>query len=105
MEFFKQYKMIILSILVTVILFAIYSVYFTNNDSSTLTQEKGGAGVTVDTELLTLVLSLKSIELDGSLFSTPEFRSLVDLGKEISPEPTGRTNPFRPFEFFAGRGL
>ncbi len=101
MELFKRYKMIILSGVVTVVLFAVYSMYFPNNDSSTLTQEKGGAGVSVDTELLTLVLSLKSIELNDTLFSLPEFRSLVDLGKEISPEPTGRENPFRPFEFFA----
>ena len=95
MELFKRYKLAILGGLITIALFVIYSVYFTNDNSASLTQE-GGANVAADTELLTLLLSLQSITLDDAIFSSPEFRSLIDLGKEISPEPIGRANPFRP---------
>ncbi len=37
---------------------------------------------------------LKSITLDGSVFSNPRFRILVDFSEPITPEPVGRTNPF-----------
>jgi len=105
MELFKQYKLAILGGLITLILFVVYSVYFTNGGSPTLTQESGGTSTAADKELLALLLSLQSTTLDDALFSSPEFRSLIDLGKAISPEPIGRENPFRPYEFFVGGSL
>lgn len=37
---------------------------------------------------------LKSIQLDGSIFSDPRFISLVNYTGPILPEPVGKNNPF-----------
>jgi len=37
---------------------------------------------------------MRSIRLDSSIFENPAFASLRDFGREIIPEPVGRTNPF-----------
>ncbi|MES2203075.1 MAG: hypothetical protein V4474_02005 [Patescibacteria group bacterium] len=47
-------------------------------------------------ELLTTLGSLRSIQLDPSIFSDPLFVSLSDFGVTIPPEPSGRRNPFAP---------
>ena len=105
MELLKRYKLAILGGFIIILLYVVYSVYFTNKDSPTLTLESGAANIAAGTELVTLLLSLQSITLDNKLFGSPEFRSLIDLGKTISPEPIGRANPFRSFEFFVSGSL
>ncbi len=50
--------------------------------------------VTVD--LLTLLLSLKTLEIDTSIFSDDRFKSLTDFSVEVTPQPIGRANPFLP---------
>ena len=43
-----------------------------------------------------LVSQLKPISFDTSIFSDPKFMALVDLSTPISPEPSGRQDPFAP---------
>src|SRR3989344_9052446 len=47
-------------------------------------------------EILTLLLNLKSLKLDSSIFSDPAFQSLADFGQSIPVRPQGRVNPFAP---------
>lgn len=54
------------------------------------------AGPAPGRELLSLLLELKALELNESLFSDPAFRSLRDMSQELAPQPAGRTNPFAP---------
>lgn len=49
-----------------------------------------------DQELVATLLALRSVKLDGAIFSDPGFQSLKDFSTEIVPEPIGRPNPFLP---------
>lgn len=48
----------------------------------------------VGADLLTLLLEVKSIELNGDIFNNEVFVSLKDFSKEIQPQSVGRQNPF-----------
>jgi len=97
MQSILKYKKIIIGIVVIGVAFFIYSTYF---------KPEGGPLVMVDSqakrqfaagkEILTLLIDLKSIELDGSIFEDGSFKSLEDFSLPIDPEPKGRTNPFAP---------
>jgi len=101
METLIRYKNPLLLIALVVALFIIYSILFGDRPSDTLTllrtQEPSGEAATVERELLGLLLEIKSVELDGSIFSDPAFRSLKDFGQELISLPVGRSNPFAPF--------
>ena len=47
-------------------------------------------------DLVATLLELRSVTLDGTIFSDPVFKSLKDFGSQIIPEPVGRPNPFAP---------
>jgi len=73
-------------------------------DGSLLVSEPVQGGTTVDPELITMLIELRSIELDNSLFSRESFKSLKDFSIEISPQPVGRNNPFSPIGSDPGDG-
>lgn len=71
----------------------------------------GGAGETVDAtgaivagtaadpetqKILDILLALRSVKLDGTIFSNTAFMSLKDMTTKIIPEPAGRPDPFAP---------
>ncbi len=45
---------------------------------------------------LDIIVGLRSLELDGSIFTNPAFRSLQDFGVTLGTQPKGRPNPFAP---------
>lgn len=47
-------------------------------------------------EILSTLLELRGITLDGAILTDPSFRSLQDYSTEIVSEPIGRRNPFAP---------
>lgn len=47
-------------------------------------------------EILAILLNLKSLKLDASIFNSPVFQSLADFGQSIPERPRGRDNPFAP---------
>jgi hypothetical protein len=49
-----------------------------------------------DQDLVTTLMQLRAVTLDGTIFTDPVFMSLQDFGVEIQPEPVGRPNPFLP---------
>lgn len=51
----------------------------------------------VDRDFLPLLLSVKDIKLDDSIFKNTAFQSLVDSSIVLTPDNTeGRNNPFAP---------
>jgi hypothetical protein len=57
------------------------------------TAASGAAG----SEFLTLLLNVKNIKLNDSIFADPAFNSLVDSSITLNPDGTeGRPNPFAP---------
>ncbi len=52
-----------------------------------------------DRDIVTTLLQLRSVSLEGTIFSDAAFQSLQDFGTEIIPEPVGRPNPFAPLIF------
>ena len=47
-------------------------------------------------DVVDTLLTLRSIKLDGAIFSESAFTSLHDFSTQIVPEPVGRPNPFAP---------
>jgi len=93
----KHKKIIIASILI-VIAFFIYSAYFKPSQDSGLVMVNNQTATqfAAGKEVLTLLIDLKSIKLDGNIFNNKIFKSLEDFSLPIDPEPKGRINPFAP---------
>lgn len=99
MNFFKKYKIAILSILLVVILGIGYSVFFVGeSDTASLVSDRVGSpgDVVVGKNLLALLLTLQSIDLKEDIFTDPAFRRLEDFSLELAPQSVGRVNPFAP---------
>jgi hypothetical protein len=64
-----------------------------------VTEDFTVASSAAEKDLVTTLLQLRSVSLEGTIFSDPLFQSLVDYGSEIVPEPVGRPNPFAPLLF------
>lgn len=65
-----------------------------------LTSSTGsGASATADAssqDVVEMLLALRAISLDGTVFTNPAFIALKDYSTQIQPEPVGRQNPFAP---------
>lgn len=96
-EALKKYKTILITIVVIIVAFWLFSTFFATKDRSggVLTSQNVTAREG-DNELLILLVNLRSITLDNGLFTDPAFRALVDFGQGLVPEPVGRQNPFIP---------
>lgn len=53
---------------------------------------------TGDQTLIATLLQLRSVKLDGTVFTDPAFTALQDFSTPIVPEPVGRPNPFAPLQ-------
>ncbi len=96
-EALKKYKTAFIVVVITIVLFVGYSALSGGgNNKSVLTSQNPSAQKAGDNKLLILLINLRSITLSDSLFSDSAFKSLVDFGQQLIPEPTGRQNPFAP---------
>ena len=99
MNLFTKYKNIITILVVLVIGFFVYSAFFKPAGGDALiAQDISPAQTAVEQELIALLLELRSIRLDLSVFDDPEFQSLTDFSQDLIPEPVGRPNPFVPLQ-------
>ncbi|MFQ5661981.1 MAG: hypothetical protein ACE5F2_01885 [Candidatus Paceibacteria bacterium] len=97
MKFFKKYKTLILIVGAVIIAAVAYTIFFGGEDDSLLVAEpQDNAASVEESNLLTLLLDLRSVKLNDTLFSDPVFKSLEDFGQELTAEPVGRENPFAP---------
>jgi hypothetical protein len=93
----KKYKNIILIIIIFAIAFIGYTLLFgKDRNEAVLSSESTGEMSVVEGDLVSLLIELRSVKLDDSIFSNPAFRSLRDFSQELVPEPVGRRNPFAP---------
>lgn len=81
-------------IVLTVGAFFAYTIYFVQEDSTLLVEEFGDQFV--GREVVLELEKIRAITLDGDLFSSATYQSLVDRSIEVADEPTGRNNPFAP---------
>ena len=78
--------------------------YFTGDETGPPLVATTPAAAPAGGELLGLLLNLRSLRLDDSVFSNPVFRRLTNFGVEIPKEPLGRPNPFAPLPGGQGGG-
>lgn len=64
-----------------------------------------GGGASVDQGIVSTLLTLRAVKLEGTIFSDPAFNRLKDFSTEIVPEPVGRQNPFAPLSFQSSASL
>lgn len=67
-----------------------------SGSSSSVISSQPAATSADEKELVETLLALRSVTLDGTIFTEPAFMSLRDFGTQIVPEPAGRPNPFAP---------
>jgi hypothetical protein len=88
-------KTVSIIIAVLVVAGGAYWYFFMNNSESvpltaSLTQTADEA------QFQTLATQLQNITFDTSIFTDPRFMALVDISAQITPESTGRLDPFAP---------
>jgi len=100
-ELFKKYKNIILIIVIAVVLFFLYQIFLAGDDdlsdTSLLIAQPAVDDIqnaAIGREFLSVLLKLRSLDLDETIFSDRSFVILKDFSQEIKPQPSGRANPF-----------
>lgn len=78
--------------------------YFSGQEGNDppLTGALPGIDNPAQTQFQSLVSQLQPISFDTSIFSDPRFTSLVDLTTPITPESSGRLDPFAPISDATG---
>jgi hypothetical protein len=99
MGFIKRYKGIIMAVAVITIAVLAYTVFFRNSSENNLDIALGDIitpEVEINNDLIGLLLELRVLTLDQSLFDDERFKSLSDFSVTLQPQPIGRRNPFLP---------
>lgn len=102
MQIIKKYKTILIIILIVVVGGIAYKALFNTDKTKDLLTSDSNLSNTenlatiVESDLLSLLLDIRSVKLDGGIFTKEIFNSLQDFGQEIVPESIGRENPFAP---------
>lgn len=91
-----QHKLISLAVLVLLIGAAWYE--FTGSAAPPVltTNVAAGASSTQDAQLVSTLLQLQAVNLNGTILSDAGFLSLQDFTTQVVSEPLGRPNPFAP---------
>ncbi|MEK9167868.1 MAG: hypothetical protein AAB769_00845 [Patescibacteria group bacterium] len=100
MEIFKKYKKILIWFGVIIVVFVLYSMFFTKDDNlangGIVSAPAADAQFTAGREIIALLTDLKALQLKDEVFQSNVFRSLEDFSLPVAPEPQGRQNPFAP---------
>ncbi len=97
MDFLKRYQTIFIFVAIVAIAYGAYTYFFAPTTEAPLTVTQVSLASEPDQELIGLLLELKGIHLNETIFSDSIFASLIDFSKELVSEPIGRSNPFAPF--------
>ena len=99
MVFLKNHK-ILLIVVAIIVAFIAYTALTGVEDEpllvTTVVASPQTPAAAAEQGLVSLLLELQALSLDGTLFTTPRFMGLSDFGQELSPQPVGRPNPFAP---------
>ena len=96
MSILKKYQNAVIVFVVIIIAFVVYSFFFAGKATPILSEQTVGQANPADQDLISLLIELKGITLDESIFANAAFTSLQDFSKDLVPEAVGRTNPFAP---------
>jgi hypothetical protein len=96
MNFLKENKSLIIGVVGVIVLFGMYFKFFRNTTPTTALVSDSSIADSGASELVSLLLELRSLKLDPAIFSSQAFQALKDFSVELVPEPTGRRNPFAP---------
>lgn len=96
MNILNKFKGLIITCVILGIGFIAYTYFISQPEEQTLSAQNTSDAPVVDQDLISLLLTLRSIKLDEKIFSDTAFRSLEDFSKELIAEPVGRNNPFAP---------
>ncbi len=93
-------KNLLIALGLAIVLFVGYVVFMRGDETDESLADRGNntsveAGLETQ-ELLVTLTELRSLNIDGEIFSDPLFLSLKDFRKDLGEEPTGRANPFLP---------
>lgn len=68
-----------------------------SSSAPTLTTASAIGASPSEQNLVTTLLALHAVKLDGTILQDPAFMSLKDFSTQIIPEPVGRMDPFASF--------
>lgn len=95
MQFFRNSRTTLGTILLGVLVVAAYYVFWGGSGGSALLSSSP-APTTESQQLLATLGDLHSVTLDNRIFKNQIFVSLSDFGSVIPAQPVGRKNPFAP---------
>jgi hypothetical protein len=97
MQYILQHKLLSLGVFIVLLGALWYGFAASSSPAPVLsTTNLANSTDTQDQELVSTLLQLQAISLDGTILSDPGFLSLQDFTTQITPEPVGRPNPFAP---------
>ena len=90
----------ILILIIVVVCFGIVFIYLTRNnntDNTSSLSTDNSAVPSADAQYVyTLLQRMSAVKLDDAIFASDAFKSLIDNTIVLTPQDTGRTNPFSP---------
>ena len=81
----------------------IYWYFFSGSGNQPPLTVSGAVQNPAQAKFQALVSELQPISFNTAIFSDPRFTSLVDLATPITPEPSGRLDPFAPIPTVIGK--
>lgn len=91
----NTFKKIIIPIVIAAVLFAGYNFFLKGETSDDLLKVSTvSSDDALGTEIIKAINQISTLKLDRSIFDDPIFGTLVDRSEPISPEKSGRDNPF-----------
>ena len=91
-------KNLLIALALAVFLWIGYAVFIQKDKEELVSESDPTSSVAAQEsqEFLTRLQLLRTVDVEGTIFSEPRFRSLVDYRQDIPSEPVGRRNPFAP---------
>lgn len=96
MDIIMRHKLITAIIVVMLIGAAWYEFTGTSAAPASILQTTGVATGTGEASIVSTLLQLQAVNLDGTVLANPAFLSLQDFTTQVVNEPTGRPDPFAP---------
>jgi hypothetical protein len=93
MKTFSKNKGTWAAVLIFIAVIFLYKTFFAGDTSL---EDQGAAASAVGDDILAMQARLDSVNLDLSLFSSPDYQALVDFSPILPTEPVGRAHPFDP---------
>lgn len=91
----NTFKKIIIPVVVAALLFAGYNFFLKGDGADSLLKVSSvSSDDALGTEIIKAINQISTLKLDRSIFDDPIFGTLVDRSEPISPEKSGRDNPF-----------